>query len=61
MVLGISVFGCNEVDLTLPSNSEVSAIFAASSGVTASMNGNVVEVIVEQPLFQIRRGGNLCA
>ena len=61
MVLGISVFSCSEVDLTLPSDSEVSAIFAASSSVTASMNGNVVEVIVEHPLFQIRRGGNLWA
>ncbi len=61
LIFGISVLSCNKVDLTLPSDSEVSAIFAASSSVTASMNGNVVEVVVEQPLFQIRRGGSLWA
>jgi len=61
MILGFSVFGCTQVDLTLPSDKEVAAIFAASSTVTASMNGNVVDVVVEQPLYQLRRGGNLWA
>ena len=58
---GFYALGCAKVDLTLPSDREVADIFASSPSVSASMNGNVVEVIVEQPLYQIRRGGHLWA
>jgi hypothetical protein len=61
MALGFYALGCAQADLTLPNNNEVSGIFAASPSVTASVNGNVVEVVVDQPLYQIRRGGTLWA
>jgi len=61
MFFGFYALGCEKIDRTLPSNREVADIFASSPSVSASMNGNVVEVVVEQPLYQIRRGGNLWA
>ena len=53
--------GCRSVDLSVPSGAEAQARFQASSTVTVGVRGNVVEVNVDQPLQQLRRGGALWA
>ena len=60
LILGIS--GCEvEANLVLPSESEAAAHYASSSDLTVRVSGNIVEVIVDQPLRQVRRGGSLWA
>jgi hypothetical protein len=53
--------GCEEVDLTIPSASAVEDVFEYDGSLSASINGNVVEVTVTQPERHIRRGGSLWA
>ncbi len=64
-VLAISLIlaplACEEVDLALPSESEAEAHYANSSDLSVRLSGNVVEVTVDQPLRQVRRGGSLWA
>ena len=52
---------CEEVNFALPSESEAGAHYANSSDLSVSLNGNVVEVTVDQPFPQVRRGGSLWA
>lgn len=52
---------CEEVDLSVPSESEAEAHYARSSDLTVRVSGNIVEVTVDQPLRQVRRGGSLWA
>ncbi len=60
LILGIS--GCEvETNLVLPSESEAGAHYAGSSDLTVRVSGNIVEVTVDQPLGQVRRGGSLWA
>ena len=59
LILGLP--GCEEVNLALPTDSEAEAHYAASSNLTAQMNGNIVELTVDQPVRQVRRGGSLWA
>ena len=59
LVLGLP--GCEEINLALPSESEAAAHYANSSDLTVHVNGNVVELAVEQPIRQVRRGGSLWA
>ncbi len=59
LILGLP--GCEEVNLSLPSESEAAANYANSSDLTVHVNGNVVELSVEQPIGQVRRGGSLWA
>jgi len=63
LALGL-LFGsvaCQPRDLSVPSGAEVQARFQASSTVSVGVTGNVIEVNVNQPLQQIRRGGALWA
>jgi hypothetical protein len=59
LILGLP--GCEEVNLALPSESEAAAHYASSSDLTVHVKGNVVELAVEQPIRQVRRGGSLWA
>ena len=60
LVLGIQ--GCEEQgELALPSESQAEAHYANSSDLTVRVSGNVVEVTVDQPIQQVRRGGSLWA
>jgi hypothetical protein len=52
---------CEEVDLTIPSESAVEEVFQYDGSLSASINGNVVEVTITQPERQLRRGGTLWA
>ena len=60
-ILALSVAGCEERDLTVPTESEAQAYFAETPGVTVEVGGNVVVVKVNQPYEQLRRGGALWA
>ena len=60
-ILALSVAGCEEPDLTVPTESEAQAYFAETPGVTVEVGGNVVVVKVNQPYEQLRRGGALWA
>ncbi len=57
----LAPLGCEEVDLALPSDSEAGAHYASSSDLTVRVSGNVVELTVDQPIRQVRRGGSLWA
>ncbi len=52
---------CEEPILTLPSEAEARAHYASSSNMTFRLSGNVLEILVNQPLQQVRRGGSLWA
>ncbi len=58
-VLGAAT--CEEPDLTLPSDSEARGFYGSSSDITVRLSGNVLEILVNQPLQQVRRGGALWA
>jgi hypothetical protein len=64
-VLAVSLIlaplGCEEVNLALPSESDVEAHYAAAAELSVNLSGNVVELAVNQPLAQVRRGGSLWA
>ena len=53
--------GCEKADLAIPSDSEAGAHYASSSALTVRVSGNVVELTVDQPIRQVRRGGSLWA
>jgi hypothetical protein len=61
MSLILAPLACEEVNLSLPSESEAEAHYANSSDLSVSMSGNVVVVTVDQPLRHVRRGGSLWA
>ena len=61
MSLILGPLGCEEANLSLPSESEVEAHYTTSSDLTVRVSGNVVELMVDQPLRQVRRGGSLWA
>ena len=64
-VLALSLFlfplGCEEANLALPSESEAGARYASTSKLAIRVSGNIVELTVDQPLRQVRRGGSLWA
>ena len=53
--------GCEEGDLSLPSEAQAEAHYASSSGLSVRVTGNIVEVTVDQPIGQVHRGGSLWA
>jgi hypothetical protein len=60
MSLILAPLGCEEeVNLDLPSESEVAAYYASASDLSVRLSGNIVELTVDQPLRQVRRGGSL--
>jgi hypothetical protein len=61
MSLVLAPLACEEAGLPLPSESEVGAHYANSSDLSVRLSGNIVEVTVDQPLRQVRRGGSLWA
>ena len=61
MTLILGSVGCEEANLALPAESDVQAHYANASDLSASLNGNVVELTVLQPIRQVRRGGSLWA
>jgi hypothetical protein len=61
MSLILGSLGCEEVDLALPSEAEVGEHYATAPDVTVRLSGNVVELTIDQPLRQVRRGGSLWA
>ncbi len=52
---------CEAPDLTLPSEAEARGYYSAASDISVRVNGNVLEILVNQPLQQVRRGGTLWA
>lgn len=60
VVAGCEAFGRDE--LVLPTQEEARMAFASHPSVTdVNLSGNVVEVVVEQPLEHVQRGGSLWA
>lgn len=55
----VAVAGCEKTDLAVPSESEAEAHYASSSALTIRVTGNIVEILVDQPQRQVRRGGSL--
>lgn len=52
---------CEVSDLPVPSEAEARAHYESSSAMSFRMSGNVLEIAVNQPLQQVRRGGTLWA
>jgi len=52
---------CEESELIVPTNAQVSERFSATADVSVEMSGNVAVVTVLQPYSQVRRGGTLWA
>jgi len=48
-------------DLTLPTPEAVAGYYSYEGTLTADLSGNVAEVVVTQPAYQLRRGGALWA
>ncbi len=61
MSLILAPLACEEANLSLPSEREAGAHYANSSDLSIRVSGNVVELTVDQPLRQVRRGGSLWA
>ncbi len=61
MSLVLGSLGCEEIDLSLPSEAEIGERYASSSDLSVRLSGNVVELTVDQPIRQVRRGGSLWA
>jgi hypothetical protein len=62
VTLIVAPLACEEaLDLSLPSESEAGAHYPSSSDLTIRVSGNIVELTVDQPLRQVRRGGSLWA
>ena len=64
LTLGVALMaasGCQERDLTLPADADVSRYFEASRIASARMNGNVAEITIAQSSDQLRRGGSIWA
>ena len=61
MTLILAALGCEETNLTLPSESEAGEYYASASELSVRVSGNIVELTVDQPLRQVRRGGSLWA
>ncbi len=61
MSLILAPLACEEANLALPSESEAGAHYANSSDLSVRVSGNVVELMVDQPLRHVRRGGSLWA
>ena len=61
MSLILAPLACEEANFALPSESEVGAHYVTSSNLAIRVSGNVVELTVDQPLRQVRRGGSLWA
>jgi hypothetical protein len=59
--LVFATLGCEEVNLDLPSEDEVVAHFESASDLSVRLSGNIVELTVDQPLWQVNRGGSLWA
>ena len=52
---------CEVSDLPVPSKAEARAHYESSSALSFRVSGNVLEITVNQPLQQVRRGGTLWA
>ncbi len=52
---------CEVSDLPVPSEAEARAHYESSSALSFRVSGNVLEITVNQPLQQVRRGGTLWA
>ncbi len=52
---------CEDVELTLPTEAEARAHYESATDLRFRMSGNVLEIFVNQPLQQVRRGGALWA
>lgn len=56
-----ALWGCEEVDLTVPDAEQVEAAYTYTGRLSAFINGNVAEVTIVQPDRHLRRGGTLWA
>ena len=61
MGFALTPMGCGEPDLSLPSEAQAEAHYGNTTGLSVRLSGNVVELIVDQPIRQVRRGGSLWA
>ena len=61
MTLILAALGCEETNLALPSESQAGEYYASASELSVRVSGNIVELTVDQPLRQVRRGGSLWA
>ncbi len=59
--LALALVGCEEPDLTLPTDAQVAEYFSASQIASAEMVGNVAQITIAQSASQLRRGGRLWA
>ena len=59
VALALVLVGCEEPELALPSESDVQELYGPAAEVT--LNGNVLDVRVEQDPSQLARGGSLWA
>lgn len=57
----VVVAGCEEPDLSLPTDAQVAEYFSATRIASAEMAGNVAVVTVAQSPDQLRRGGRIWA
>lgn len=53
--------GCEEPDLTLPTDAQVAEYFSATRIQSAEMAGNVAVITIAQSADQLRRGGRIWA
>ncbi len=60
-MLGALLTGCEKEPLVEPTADEVATYYSYSGQISFRMNGNVAEVIVQQPTDQLIRGGALWA
>lgn len=61
MGMSLAMSGCEEPDLTLPTDAEVAEYFSATRIESAEMMGNVAQITIAQSSAQLRRGGRLWA
>lgn len=57
----LATTGCEEPDLTLPTDDQVAEYFSATRIASARMAGNVAEITIAQSADQLRRGGRIWA
>lgn len=61
LIAAFAAAGCEEPDLTLPTDAQVAEYFSATRIASATMEGNVAEITIAQSPDQLRRGGRIWA
>ncbi len=61
LLAALPTIACRRADLKIPTPEEVEEAYTYSGRLTAEVRGNVAEITVVQPAYQLRRGGSLWA